>query len=1069
MAPLVDEYFKKCKEYQSIYGKNTILLMQVGSFFEVYGFDLGTNFTTTTTSILFDTRLNIFCQMCDLNIADKHTTLENTPVVMAGFKENFIEKYIQKIQQAGFTAVVYTQKEEIPGNFIRVLAGIFSPGTYFSTDDTSSFGKDKLSNHSCCVWIELNKPVFTKTGGETIEFGVSSIDIYTGKPCLFHFSQIYKKNNPTVYDELVRFLSIHCPNEVIFITNLVEDKLSEILQYINIHDYTRTIHKIYINATSSTSTQITTKHIQMTNNCQKQTYQREIVKRFYPQLDFVFFQKQFYENPLSAQAFCFLLDFIYQHNPSLLNRISPPIFENCSNRLILANHSLKQLNIIDDNTHKGNFSSVSSMLNVCLTPMGIRTFHYQLLNPITDETMLTREYEITDHLLSLESASVSFFEKLEGIRDLSKCSRQIALKKITPKHLYQLSCNLSLIEDIHNSAMNTSHELFMYFQQKNSSTAIEIAKDCRELLSLFQKTLVLEECKNIDSNSGQLRNVELNCNCNIIQSGVSTTLDDLMKDLSKSTGQLRSIQTYFTQLLSQKEKPKKTKIKSKPKKTTTNTTTNTTTANDGNGYGNDVCEGDNECQGQFVKQHETEKGNVISLLATKRRCSILKELLPKKEKVTLQYTCNNELTQNPFDFVCTQENMVQITQSASNAFISCPQLESIYKNITRCKEKMREIIETVYAEFVEELAKEEHQFKLENITQFITLVDVLYAKMVIARKFRLCKPVIKEENRNGQDAENENETIKTKSFINAKGLRHCLIENIQETEIYVANDACLGLGQIDGILLFGTNAVGKTSLIRSIGIAIIMAQSGLYVPASSFEYKPYHSIFTRILGNDNLFKGLSTFAVEMSELRNILLMANENSLILGDELCSGTESISAQSIFVAGIQHLHEKHSSFIFATHLHEVVQFPEISSLRRLSLKHMTVLYDREKDVLVYNRKLEEGSGTNCYGLEVCKSMNLPPEFMNRAHEIRRKYHPVTESVLSLKSSHYNSKKLVGLCEKCKIRPGKEVHHIHHQAWAREDGTIVMGEGETPFHKNHPANLMSLCEECHDKIHNI
>ena len=88
-----------------------------------------------------------------------------------------------------------------------------------------------------------------------------------------------------------------------------------------------------------------------------------------------------------------------------------------------------------------------------------------------------------------------------------------------------------------------------------------------------------------------------------------------------------------------------------------------------------------------------------------------------------------------------------------------------------------------------------------------------------------------------------------------------------------------------------------------------MAQAGLYVPASSYKFRPYKYIFTRILGNDNLFKGLSTFAVEMSELRTILRLADKNSLVLGDELCSGTESISAVSIFVAGVQNLAAKHA----------------------------------------------------------------------------------------------------------------------------------------------------------------
>ena len=130
-------------------------------------------------------------------------------------------------------------------------------------------------------------------------------------------------------------------------------------------------------------------------------------------------------------------------------------------------------------------------------------------------------------------------------------------------------------------------------------------------------------------------------------------------------------------------------------------------------------------------------------------------------------------------------------------------------------------------------------------------------------------------------------------------MRHCLIEHLQTNELYVANDISLGFDKCNGILLYGTNAVGKSSLIRSIGICIVLAQAGMFVPCSEFTYKPYCKIFTRILGNDDIFKGLSTFAVEMSELRTILNNSDENSLILGDELCSGTETNSAISIFLA--------------------------------------------------------------------------------------------------------------------------------------------------------------------------
>ena len=202
-------------------------------------------------------------------------------------------------------------------------------------------------------------------------------------------------------------------------------------------------------------------------------------------------------------------------------------------------------------------------------------------------------------------------------------------------------------------------------------------------------------------------------------------------------------------------------------------------------------------------------------------------------------------------------------------------------------------------------------------------------------------------------------------------------------------------------------------------------------------------------------------AVEMLELRTILFSANENSLILGDELCSGTEYESAISIFVAGLQHLHSMKSSYIFATHLHEIAKYDEIKDIDTLVLKHMKVKYDHENDTLIYSRKLEDGPGESMYGLEVCKSLKLPPDFMNNAFTIREKYSTYNKSFLSMKPSHYNSQKIKGYCEKCKKELATEVHHLQHQKSANEDGFI----GD--FHKNNSGNLMSLCEDCHLAFH--
>jgi DNA mismatch repair protein MutS len=204
----------------------------------------------------------------------------------------------------------------------------------------------------------------------------------------------------------------------------------------------------------------------------------------------------------------------------------------------------------------------------------------------------------------------------------------------------------------------------------------------------------------------------------------------------------------------------------------------------------------------------------------------------------------------------------------------------------------------------------------------------------------------------------------------------------------------------------------------------------------------------------------------MSELRTILRLSDKNSLVLGDELCSGTESISAVSIFVAGVQKLASVHCSFIFATHLHEIIGYEEIKHLHNVGMKHMSVIYDKENDRLIYNRKLQDGPGNNMYGLEVCKSLNLPQDFLDNAHNIRMKYNPETGSILEQKQSRYNSKHITGgLCENCKINLAVDVHHLVFQNQADQNGTIKK-KGLT-FQKNIKANLMNLCEKCHDNIH--
>ena len=107
-------------------------------------------------------------------------------------------------------------------------------------------------------------------------------------------------------------------------------------------------------------------------------------------------------------------------------------------------------------------------------------------------------------------------------------------------------------------------------------------------------------------------------------------------------------------------------------------------------------------------------------------------------------------------------------------------------------------------------------------------------------------------------------------------------------------------------------------------------------------------------------------------------------------------------------------------------------------MALMHMSVHYNKEQDKLVYDRKLRDGPGETMYGLEVCKALHLPHEFLENAYTLRNKYNPKTGSMLEWKTSRYNSKKLRGICEECNAEFSTEVHHIAQQKDAQNNGFI-------------------------------
>jgi len=980
---LVNDYLAFTKKWKQEYGEKTIVLMQVGSFFEVYALKKGDDY--------LGSNIKEFAQICEFTITKKSACVGKDQVMMSGFGLTQLDKYIKKLQENDYTIVIYTQDMQSK-NTTRSLAQIVSPGTFFGSET------QQLSNNSMCVWI--HKTNVNHIFKSSITIGISNIDIFTGKSTIYQY-EVEDYHNPCTYDDLEKHISIYKPSECIFITNINKDDLDEVIEFVNASN--AKTHKVYLNEENNDMSRFA-------QNAEKQAYQMTVMARFFPTLTDEIIVSIFPSHYVALQSFTFLLDFVNQHNPNLVHKLALPEFANHSDNLVLANHSLTQLNMLDDSRHVGKYKSVNSLLNNCMTTMGKRRFIHQLNNPITNVDLLNESYGITEHLL--DNNWSDYRGHLSNMKDVEKFYRRLVLKRITPKDLSILVDDLEVMMKI-DSMINNDSILYNYFKKYELNN---LTDKCEKIKFILTDNFSLNKCSKIDELTPDSLSKVLPDDISFINPDKNKTIHELINKSYDGMNKLEGIAIAFTKLVGNVEKSTKTAV-------------------------------------QYIKIHETPKSDPM-LIGTKRRIALLeteikKKLETNKKTKERNYIEINYMSSTSKKTECFELNIDDLTTSTMGSnkkdlIILNSQIREIAGEIQKSKDKLIQEIILHFNQFVQEFIL--YQSDIQDIINGIIQMDLLQNKCYIAHTFNYCKPEIQ---------------VKDKSFIDFKEIRHPLIEHIQTRELYVTNDLEIGT-DIDGLLLYGTNAVGKTSFIKSIGIAVIMAQSGLYVPCKEFIYSPYSYIFTRILGNDNLFKGLSTFAVEMSELRTILKNADHNSLILGDELCSGTESDSALSIFTAGLELLHERKSTHLFATHFHEVCNYDEIKALNNLKMMHMEVIFDKECNKLIYDRKLKDGPGESMYGLEVCKSLDLPSDFLKRAHDIRMKYNVAESNILSQKASHFNAKKIKDKCEICKKRAASEVHHLKHQNLANNENSYI----ET-FHKNHVANLINICHECHDTIH--
>lgn len=350
---------------------------------------------------------------------------------------------------------------------------------------------------------------------------------------------------------------------------------------------------------------------------------------------------------------------------------------------------------------------------------------------------------------------------------------------------------------------------------------------------------------------------------------------------------------------------------------------------------------------------------------------------------------------------------------------------------------------------------------IDNVQEIISEIDFTSTSAKIAIEYKYnCPEVI---------------TNNSEVTINIKALRHAICERINTTE-YITNDINFTSNEQRGYILKGDNGSGKTALMKAVGICIILAQAGMYVPAKSMKYTPINKILTRINGNDNIFKQQSTYQLEIMELISILNKAGQKTLIIGDEMCKGTEIKSAYSLVVSVIEAILKSKSLFMISTHMNDITKEQNLQKyIKDNTMKECVLKVIRDKNNQIeYTRKLTninelETEFNNLYGLEMAEAFGMQYNVIKRAKDIRNRITNRPENMINPKRSKYNKNIFMNECYACNRNYTEcelHTHHLFQQCDASKDRKVTE-ENREHVSIDNESLLIVLCKECHIKVH--
>ncbi len=305
-------------------------------------------------------------------------------------------------------------------------------------------------------------------------------------------------------------------------------------------------------------------------------------------------------------------------------------------------------------------------------------------------------------------------------------------------------------------------------------------------------------------------------------------------------------------------------------------------------------------------------------------------------------------------------------QSLVNAerYIS-PELKDFETEISGAEEKIIELESRLFQQVKKDILAEGN--RVQKMASLIAEVDGLCSFAQTASQNNYCRP-----------------TLSDTPVLRISNGRHPLIERIDTSHLFVANDIDLDGADKQIMIITGPNMAGKSTYLRQVALIVLMAQIGSFVPAEEVEMGVVDRIFSRVGAQDHLQKGQSTFMVEMNETANILNHASENSLIILDEIGRGTSTYDGISIAWSIVEYLHKGKNRLgpktLFATHYHELTQL----SAELPGVKNFNVQVKEWNDEIIFLRKIAPGSADKSYGIQVARLAGLPKQVLERAREV-------------------------------------------------------------------------------------